>query len=49
MKSETKCCEPTEEELLLLRNGDFTPEELWGGSKPTCPKCINKDKGNANE
>lgn len=37
-----KCCEPTAEELALLAAGDCTPQELWGGSRPTCPKCIRK-------
>lgn len=33
------CCAPTEEELALLANGDYRPEELWGGNKPSCHKC----------
>lgn len=33
------CCAPTAEEQAVLANGDYTPEELWGGSRPTCPKC----------
>lgn len=41
--SKEKCCEPTAEELELLKNGDYRPEELWGGSRPTCPKCINQE------
>ena len=36
------CCEPTAEEKAMLENGDYTPEELWGGSRPTCPKCHGK-------
>lgn len=36
------CCNPTAAELELLRNGDFCAEELWGGSRPTCPKCVGK-------
>ena len=36
---EPKCCAPTEEELQLLNSGEYRPEELWGGSAPTCPKC----------
>lgn len=36
-----ECCTPTHEEKQLLANGDYTPEELWGGNRPTCPKCIN--------
>lgn len=36
------CCEPTQEEEALLAAGDYTPEELLGGSKPTCPKCSQK-------
>ena len=36
-----QCCTPTPEEEQLLANGDYTPEELWGGNRPTCPKCIN--------
>lgn len=35
------CCTPTAEEKALLAAGDYTPEELWGGSRPTCPKCID--------
>ncbi|WP_428945258.1 hypothetical protein ACQK5W_04040 [Pantoea sp. FN060301] len=34
-----KCCQPTREELASLARGDFTPEELWGGPRPSCPKC----------
>lgn len=35
-----KCCEPTEYELKLLREGDYTPEELWGvDGRKSCPKC----------
>lgn len=34
------CCVPTVEEKALLAAGDCTPEELWGGPRPTCPKCI---------
>lgn len=34
------CCTPSAEENELLRNGDYTSEELWGGPRPTCPKCI---------
>ncbi len=34
------CCTPTDEERALLAAGDCTPEELWGGPRPTCPKCI---------
>jgi hypothetical protein len=37
-----KCCEPTEQELELLKNGDYTPEELWGAREPSCPKCVKK-------
>lgn len=36
------CCEITEEERKLLLDGHYTPEELWGGPKPTCPKCCGK-------
>lgn len=39
---EVPCCEPTAEESQLLADGDCTPEELWGGSRPTCPECIEK-------
>lgn len=39
---EVPCCEPTAEELQLLADGDCTPEELWGGPRPTCPECIGK-------
>ncbi len=41
------CCVPTAEELASLQAGDYTPEELWGGPEPTCPKCIGK-KGTQN-
>ncbi|WP_253111173.1 hypothetical protein [Pseudomonas sp. 21LCFQ010] len=34
-----KCCQPTAEELAALQAGDCTPEELWGGGRPNCPKC----------
>lgn len=37
--SEPTCCTPTAEEKALLASGDYTPEELWGASKPSCPKC----------
>lgn len=40
-----KCCEPTADELASLAAGDYTPEELWGGSKPTCPKCHKAESG----
>ncbi|MDD1966133.1 septum formation initiator family protein [Pseudomonas putida] len=36
-----QCCTPTAEEKASLAAGDCTPEELWGGSRPTCPKCID--------
>ncbi|MEE5046272.1 hypothetical protein V2J81_23220 [Pseudomonas alliivorans] len=36
----SECCTPTDEERALLAAGDCTPEELWGGPRPTCPKCI---------
>lgn len=36
------CCVPTAEEEVLLAAGDCTPEELWGGRRPTCPKCIGR-------
>lgn len=37
---ESKCCAPTAEELKLLADGDYTPEELWGvGGKPSCSDC----------
>lgn len=39
---EVPCCEPTAEERQLLTDGDCTPEELWGGPRPTCPECIGK-------
>lgn len=39
---EVPCCGPTAEESQLLADGDCTPEELWGGSRPTCPECIGK-------
>jgi hypothetical protein len=37
-----ECCTPSEEDLQLLREGSYTTEELWGGSRPTCPECIDK-------
>lgn len=37
-----KCCVPSAEEEALLAAGDCTPEELWGGRRPTCPKCIDR-------
>jgi hypothetical protein len=37
-----ECCAPTAEDLKLLAEGSYTPEELWGGSRPTCPKCFGK-------
>lgn len=40
--STPKCCEITDEEQALLDAGEYTPEELWGGSLPTCPKCIKQ-------
>ena len=39
-----KCCVPTAEEEMLLATGEYTPEELWGGRQPTCPKCIKERK-----
>lgn len=39
---EPVCCTPSAEDLQLLAEGSYTPEELWGGSRPTCPKCIDK-------
>lgn len=38
-----KCCVPTLEEEALLANGDCQPEELWGGKRPTCHKCLNAE------
>lgn len=38
------CCVPTARDMELLNSGEYTPEELWGGSRPTCPACINADK-----
>jgi hypothetical protein len=35
------CCVPTAEEEAMLACGDYQPEELWGSSKPSCPKCFN--------
>lgn len=40
--AEPTCCTPTADELKLLAEGSYTPEELWGGSRPTCPKCFGK-------
>lgn len=37
-----KCCSPTDQELEQLKNGDYTPQELWGASEPSCPKCVRK-------
>lgn len=39
---QVQCCIPTDEERALLAAGEYTPEELWGGPRPTCPKCIGK-------
>ena len=36
----TQCCKPTAEEEALLASGEYRPEELWGGSRPTCPQCF---------
>lgn len=41
----SECCTPTDEERALLAAGDCTPEELWGGPHPTCPKCIKPMRG----
>ena len=41
--SAPKCCTPTDEEEALLASGDYRPEELWGGGRPTCPKCIKSE------
>lgn len=41
--SASKCCTPTAEDEALLASGDYRPEELWGGSRPTFPKCINSE------
>ena len=38
------CCIPTARDLELLNSGEYTPEELWGGPRPTCPACINNGK-----
>lgn len=40
----TKCCVPTADEEVLLATGEYTPEELWGGPRPTCPKCFKVAK-----
>lgn len=34
------CCTASAEDIELIAKGDFTPEELWGGPRPTCHKCI---------
>ncbi|MEE3929695.1 hypothetical protein V2I84_05390 [Pseudomonas viridiflava] len=39
-----ECCTPTTDEQAWLAAGDCTPEELWGGPRPTCPKCIGSVK-----
>lgn len=39
-----KCCKPTADEEVLLATGEYTPEELWGGRRPTCPKCIGDEQ-----
>lgn len=45
-----ECCKPTEAELKLIADGEYRAEELWGGSRPTCPKCIGKaTEGQTNE
>lgn len=35
------CCVPSSEDLALIQAGDYCAEELWGGPRPTCPKCID--------
>lgn len=35
----SKCCVPTAQEEALLAQGEYRPEELWGSSEPSCPKC----------
>ncbi len=42
-KTERQCCTPTADERAILAAGDHTPEELWGGPRPTCPKCIKTE------
>lgn len=37
------CCVPSAEEKALLATGEYTPQELWGGSRPTCPKCFKAE------
>lgn len=37
------CCVPSVEEKALLATGEYTPQELWGGSRPTCPKCFKAE------
>lgn len=39
-----KCCVPTAVEEALLAAGEYTPEELWGGREPSCPKCIGSKR-----
>lgn len=45
--AEPTCCVPTAEEEALLNAGEYTPEELWGGRRPTCPKCFKAEKNPA--
>ena len=40
-QSEPTCCKPSTEDLASLAAGDYCAEELWGGPRPTCPKCID--------
>jgi hypothetical protein len=40
--SAASCCTPTEQELELLKSGEYRPEELWGASVPSCPNCAPK-------
>ena len=39
---QAECCVPTAQEEALLAAGEYTPEELWGGKEPSCPRCFKK-------
>lgn len=52
-QSAPTCCTPSAEDLASLAAGDYCAEELWGGPRPTCPKCIDYwnqvDRGHQSE
>lgn len=43
LHAHVNCCQETEEELELLKKGDFTRHELYGiDGVPSCPDCHGK-------